>query len=172
MEVVMGPDSIREQTICRMVDEYQLALLRACYVCLHDRQLAEDAVQETFIKAYKTLDSFRGECSEKTWLMRIAVNTCRDMLRSKWFRHLDRRITPDELPEAATQSAAEDVELTLSVMHLPQKYREVTLLYYYENMTMMEIAEALGVSQSTISTRLLRARARLRQTLEGGRNDE
>ena len=172
MEVVTGPDSILEQTICRMVDEYQTALLRACYVCLHDRQLAEDAVQETFIKAYKTLDTFRGECGEKTWLMKVAVNTCRDMLRSKWFRHLDRRVTPDELPEAATQPEAEDMALTLSVMNLPQKYREVTLLYYYENMTMVEIAEALGVSQSTVSTRLTRARARLRQTLEGGRNDE
>lgn len=170
MGVVEAPDSIREQALCRLVDQYQTALLRMCYVYLHDAALAEDAVQETYLKAYKVLDAFRGESSEKTWLMRIAINTCRDMLRSAWFRHLDRRVTPDSLPEASQPPQAEDAELTLTVMQMPPKFREVVLLYYYQDMTMTEIAGALGVSQSTVSARLGRAHSKLHAVLERGRS--
>lgn len=170
MEVVKGPDGIREQTLYRLVDEYQTALLRMCYVYLHDTALAEDAVQETYLKAYKALDTFRGESSEKTWLMRIAINTCRDMLRSTWFRHLDRRVTPEDLPDTTLQPQAEDLDLTLAVMQLPAKFKEVVLLYYYQDMTTTEIANALGVSQSTVSARLKRARSKLRMMLERGRS--
>ena len=104
--------------------------------------------------------------------MRIAINTCRDMRRSAWFRNLDRRITPDQLPEAVMQPQEEDVELTMAVMKLSQKLKEAILLYYYQNMSTQEIATTLGVGQSTVSTRLKQARAALRKTLEGGRIDE
>ena len=69
-----------EETLTRMVGEWQLPLLRTCCAVLGSEDLAKDAVQETFLKAYRGPPSFRGECSEKTWLMRIAVNVCRDML--------------------------------------------------------------------------------------------
>ena len=168
MEVVMGPDSVREQQLCRMIDRYQTSLLRLCYMQLHDTALAEDAVQETFLKAYKAMAGFRADCAEKTWLMHIAVNTCRDMRRSAWMKHLDRRITPEQMPEPAVPPNEADVSLTLEVMQLPQRHREVILLYYYENMTVEEIAQALGVSKSTVSARLARGRENLRQVLEGG----
>ena len=61
---------------------WEKSLLRMCYAYLGDMALSEDAVQETFLKAYRALDSFRGEAAEKTWLMRIAINTCKDMRRS------------------------------------------------------------------------------------------
>ena len=110
--------------------------------------------------------AFRGDCSEKTWLMRIAVNVCRDMLRSAWFRHLDRRITLEQLPEPIAQPSEEDCFLTVEVMRLPQKYREAVLLYYYEAMTTDEIAQALGVAKSTVSARLEQGRQALRKALE------
>ena len=65
-----------------LIDLYGDAILRLCILYLGDRQLAEDAFQETFLKAWEKWDGFRGESSVKTWLTRIAVNTCRDMLRS------------------------------------------------------------------------------------------
>ena len=74
----METDVSREQELARLVDAYQSSLRRMCCAILRDRTLAEDAVQETFLKAYKALDTFRKESSEKTWLMRIAINTCRD----------------------------------------------------------------------------------------------
>ena len=82
----------RAQRLVDMVDRYQAQLLRLCYLVLHDTMLAEDAVQETFLKAYRAMGRFRGDCQEKTWLMRIAINTCRDMRRSAWLRHTDRSV--------------------------------------------------------------------------------
>jgi len=167
MSVVKGPDSEREAIIRRMIDEHQTSLLRMCYLYLHDVQLAEDAVQETFIKAVRTLDSFRGEASMKTWLTRIAIRTCCDMRRGFWFRRMDRRFTPEMLPDQGQMPDEEEQSLTLAVMNLPQKMREVIILYYYQDMTVNEIAGALGVTQSTVSYRLKSARERLRTELEG-----
>ena len=65
MEVVTGPDFVHTQTLNRLVEQYQTDLLRMCYLYLHDAELARDAVQETYLKAYRALDSFRGECGEK-----------------------------------------------------------------------------------------------------------
>ena len=76
MEAIKDPDSRRDQTIERLITQYQTSLLRLCYVQLQDQALAEDAVQETFLKAYKGFDSFRGDSSEKTWLTRIADQNC------------------------------------------------------------------------------------------------
>lgn len=167
MSIVMGPDNEKELTIRRMIDEHQTALLRLCYLYLHDVQLAEDAVQETFIKAARTLEKFRGESSEKTWLTRIAMRTCCDMRRSFWFRRMDRRITPEMLPEPAQDTAEDESALTIAVMNLPQKEREAILLYYYQDMNVSEIADVLGVTQPTVSYRLRRAREKLRRELEG-----
>lgn len=117
----MEKPSEADAVLNRLVEQYQTALRRMCYMMLRDEELAKDAVQETFLKAYRNIGIFRGDCSEKTWLMRIAVNTCRDVKRSAWFRMLDRRITPDDLPEPAVQPAEGAVELTMEIMRLPPK---------------------------------------------------
>lgn len=168
MEVVMGSDSIREEQLLRIMTQYERELLRMCYVYLRDASLAEDAVQETFLKAYKNLASFHGESSEKTWVMRIAINTCKDMRRASWFRYVDRNITLDNIPEATIAFTPEDDLLTAEIMRLPRKLMEVVLLYYYQGMTVKEIGQSLGIAASSVSTRLKRARGRLRIALEGG----
>ena len=171
MEAVKDPDSRRDQTIERLITQHQTSLLRLCYVQLQDQTLAEDAVQETFLKAYKGFDSFRGDSSEKTWLTRIAVNTCRDFQRGGWFKHTDRRVTPDMLPVGTVQPDTEDLDLSLAVMKLPRKMREAILLYYYQDMSTEEIAETLGIAQSSVSNRLRRGREKLRKLLEGRDQD-
>jgi RNA polymerase sigma-70 factor (ECF subfamily) len=171
MEAVKDPDSRRDQTIERLITQYQTSLLRLCYVQLQDQALAEDAVQETFLKAYKGFDSFRGDSSEKTWLTRIAVNTCRDFQRGGWFKHTDRRVTPDMLPVGTVQPDTEDLDLSLAVMKLPRKMREAILLYYYQDMSTEEIAETLDIAQSSVSNRLRRGREKLRKLLEGRDQD-
>ena len=171
MTAVKDPDSRRDQVIERLITEYQTPLLRLCYIQLRDRALAEDAVQETFMKAYRGFDSFRGESSEKTWLCRIAVNVCRDFERGSWFRHTARRVTPDMLPEAAEPPAERDIDLTLAIMALPRKLREAVILYYYQDMGTGEIADALGIAQSSVSNRLKRGREKLRKALEGRDQD-
>ena len=171
MEAVKDPDSRLDQTIEKLILQYQTPLLRLCFIQLQDRALAEDAVQETFLKAYKSFAQFRGECSEKTWLTRIAVNTCRDFQRGGWFRHTDRRVTPEMLPIGEVQPETEDLDLSLAVMKLPRKLREAILLYYYQDMSTEEIAEALGIAQSSVSSRLQRSREKLRKLLEGRDQD-
>lgn len=157
----------REKRLTRLVEAHQGLLLRICYVKLADAELARDAVQETFLKACRALDDFRGEASERTWLIRIAANTCRSMKRSGWLRHNDRRITPEDLPLAADVTPDEDVDLMCAVMALPEKLREVILLCYWQNMSVTEIARALGLGQPAVSGRLARARTKLRALLEG-----
>ena len=151
----------------RLVLQYQQPLLRTCFLYLRDRTLAEDAVQETFLKAYRSLASFRGECSEKTWLMKIAMNTCCDLRRAHRLRSIDPRRIPELLPQAAEPFAPAEEELVTQVIQLPRKLREVILLYYYQDMTVTEIAVSLGISQSSVSGRLKRARGKLRTLLEG-----
>lgn len=165
------PDPARARALERLVGQYRPALLRMCCLLLQDAQLAEDAVQETFLKAYRAMDSFRGESSEKTWLTRIAANTCRDMQRTPWFRRTDRRVTPDMLPEQTAPAAERDIDLTIALMNLPARLRTPIVLYYYDGMDTKEIAQLLGIAQPTVSSRLKRGRAQLRGLLEGGGAD-
>ena len=91
MQGIKAPDPGIEQQFCDLVNTYQTQLLRMCYLHLQDKGLAEDAVQETFLKAYRALPAYRGESNIKTWLMRIAINSCRDAQRSGWWKHISRR---------------------------------------------------------------------------------
>ena len=165
MGVVKDPDN--EQTLNRLISEYERDLLRLCCVYLRDASLAQDAVQETFLKAYRGLDSFRRESSERTWLVHIAMNVCRDMRRSAWFRYVDRRVALEKLPLIAQDASDVSVALMTEIMRLPRREMEAVWLYYYEDMKLREIADALGVTTSAVGIRLSRARDRLRKALEG-----
>ena len=162
------PDGVilSEMELERLVDQYGDGLLRVCLLYLKDYALAEDAVQETFWKAYRAMEGFRGEANPKTWLARIAMNTCRDMLRTSWFKRVDRRVDPNTLPPAIIQPSETESELSLAIMNLPRKLRETILLYYYHDMSTVEIASVLGIAQPTVSSRLKRGREKLRTLLE------
>lgn len=160
-----------EDQFTALMEQYEKEILNICFIYLQDLSLAEDALQETFLKAFKNLYRFRGECSKKTWLMRIAINTCKDIRRGAWYRFVNRKIALESLPAQAAQSKAENVFITLAIMELPSKEREVILLHYYENMTVTEVAQALGISCAAVSKRLKRARQKLQLVLKGGADD-
>ena len=173
MSMELSPDAVRPaQELDRLVEQYQVAVLRTCYLYLHDRSQAEDAVQETFLKVYRNLGSFRGECSEKNWIMKIAMRVCYDMNRSGWARFFNRRVTPEMLPEASVPFEELDDALASAMMRLPLRLREVILLYYYQGLTVNEIAEVLGITQPSVSNRLKRGRDKLKTALEGRELDE
>lgn len=172
MQGIKAPDPNAEQVFTELVDTYQTSLLRMCYLNLQDIGLAEDAVQETFIKAYRALSSFQNESSLKTWLMKIAINTCRDMQRGSWWKHINRAVTLDQLNSAILPVSDDVISLNMEIAKLPMKLREVVLLYYYEDMTTEEIADALGVAPSTVSSRLKKAREKLRLAMKGVYFDE
>lgn len=168
MNTAKGPDSVKEQWLTALMDQYEKTIYRLCCAYLQDASLAQDAAQETFVKAYRHKEGFRGSSSEKTWLMRIAINTCKDMRRQSWFRFVDRSVTPEDLPEPASPMTTEQAELWQQVTALPRKYKEVVLLYYDQGMTMSEVAESLGIPRRTVSDRLKRAREALRMAMEEG----
>ena len=172
MSVVKSPDKLREEKLHQMIDKYEKDLIRMCCAYLRDLSMAEDAVQETFLKAYKGLDSFKGNSSEKTWLIRIAINVCNDMRRNSWFRFIDQKIDVERLQIPKWEQNDVSISLMMEIMRLPRKYMEAILLYYYEDMKVAEIAEMLGISDTVISRRLKKAREMLKGMLEGVDLDE
>ena len=142
------------------------SLLRLCFLYLRDRQLAEDAVQEAFLKAYRALPTFRGDSSAKTWLTRIAVNVCKSAL------HRERPLPLSDAPEGSYEAQFRDDTVLQAVCALPQKLREVVLLYYFQELSTPEIARMLHLPRNVITARLSRARAQLKTDLKGWYFDE
>ena len=154
----------------RLVTEYGDGLLRVCFMYLKDYASAEDAVQETFLRAYKNFASFEGRSSEKTWLTSIAINVCKNMLRSPWHK---RNMGEEALQKLRTEDPSmPDPTVSRAVMRLPEEQRTAVVLYYVQEMKIREIAEVLKVPTQTISSRLSRAREKLRAELKGWYFDE
>ena len=155
-----------EDGFARLIDDWGDRLLRLCTLYLGDVHLAEDAVQETLLKAWRNAARFRGGGSEMTWATRIAINVCKSYLRSPWN---GRRAPADELDKLFTDTGDPQVDDTLprAIMALSRPYREVIILYYYQELKAREIADILHVDVSTITARLSRARKQLREALGG-----
>jgi len=158
------------QVLERMMTLYGDPLKRTCLVYLKNDALAQDACQECFIKAYRALEKGHGPepDREKAWLMRIAVNTCRDYARSRWFRQSKQQVPLDNLSLSADSTDQEAWEMTDAIAHLAPKLREAVLLYYYQGLTMAEVASACSVTTASIHRRLRKAEALLRHMLTGG----
>lgn len=156
----------RREWLNQAITRWEKQILHLCFAYLGDTALAEDAVQETFFKAWKHYGDFRGEAGEKTWLMRIAMNTCRDLLKSSWARNTDRSVTPDLLPEGSVPFEERDDTVTRAVMSLPPKLREATLLRWYQGLSLEEMTRVLHLPRSTVNYRLKKAKTMLKGKLE------
>lgn len=172
MGKVLVPDNAREQELARMMRLYGDGLVGLCSALLKDAHLAQDVVQETFVKAWLRMDDLRGgERSEKAWLTRIAINLCRDQQRTRWLRTVEKK--PElEQPSmwcAPPNEAAADVMEALG--QLKPRYREVLALHYLENLSAEELGEMLGLSPSAVYRRLKKAKFQLKQLLKGWEND-
>lgn len=159
----------RDETLAEWLAQYGDLINRTCCLYLGDRVLAEDAAQDVFLRAWRSMAQFEGRnnASPRTWLVRIAINTCRNYRRTAWFRRTDRSITPEDLP---LPSETEDRTLLLTVQALPERERQIVILRYYHGMSLEEAAETLGWSRSTAYHRLQKALRALRieMTDEGG----
>lgn len=151
-----------------MMNKYGDNILRICYIYLKDRHLAEDAFQETFIMVYRKYNTFKGESSEITWIMRIAINICKNHLRTSW---LKRVVLMDQSAFENYIVKAEEYErpmLLEEIMKLKPIYKEVIFLFYYLQLNVAEIANVLKTKESTITVRLSRARDQLKYSIERG----
>lgn len=161
--------------IRRLMEQYGNDVLRTAYMYLKNRQSAEDAYQEVFIKVYDKFGRFRGESSEKTWVLTITMNVCRDMLRGSWLKRVllsDKPGTGSTGADLADKIVKKDESRLLfdKVLSLPTAYKEVILLYYYHEYDTPEIAGILGIAEGTVRSRLHRGREIMKAEL-GGRMD-
>lgn len=160
-------DAEREALLTAWVDRYSDSLLRMCFISLRDWALAEDALQETFIKAWRAMPQHEHSPirNERAWLSRIAVNVCRDLRRTRWMRHVDAAQALEMLPPSQLAVEPEDRTLLLDILAMPEKYRQVLILYHYQRLTMREVAQVLGADVSTVHARLKKAEGMLRREL-------
>lgn len=136
---------------------YRLALSQSG--TMHD---AEDITNEVFLKYISSNKDFESEEHIKAWLIRVTINRTKSLFTNSWFKKtvpLEESI-PADMPE-------DESEVYCAVMKLPQKYRAVIHLFYYEDLKTAEIADTLNIKESTVRSQLLRARAMLKQFLEG-----
>lgn len=170
MANISVPKNENEFDIKNLMNTYGDALLRLCFLYLHDFHLAEDAVQETFIKVYKNMGKFRGESDIKTWLTSIAVNECKSLLRKSKYKNWFFNMELDETIKYYDKVF--DDTVIRAICDLKPKYKEVILLFYYQELKAKEIALVLGISESAVTVRLTRARTELRKSLKGWYFDE
>ncbi len=156
----------RQAWLGEAIGRWERPMLRLCFSYLGDTALAEDAVQETFFKAWKNYGKFRGEAEERTWLTRIAINTCKDLLKCAWTRNTDRSVIPETLPDGPASWDEWDDTVTRAVLALSPELKEVTLLHWYQCMTLKEIQKVLRIPRSTINYRLKKSKAILKRELE------
>ena len=168
----------RQASLEALMREYGDDVLRMACLYVKDIHIAEDMFQETFLKAGENLDTFEGRSSAKTWLLSIAMNTCRDYLKSAYHR----RVVPmfDYVGEQADggsdferiERAEEARTVKDAVLALPEAFREVVLCVYFREMSMEETASELGISVGTVKSRLSRAKEKLKIVLERRLSDE
>lgn len=158
-------DTERSQRMADMMNCYGTDIKRFCLLQLRDVSQAEDAAQDVFIKAWRALSAFRGDSSEKTWLLRIAANTCRDYQRTGWFRFMDRSVTPEDM-ERGTAFVFPDDSLSKAITALPAALRQAVTLRYFEELSIRDMALVLRVSEATAKRRVRKANALLKRQLK------
>lgn len=160
-----------------IMEHYGERLTKLSYNYLKDWNLAEDVVQDVFITCYQQHDRIHRITSFKSWIYRITINRCKDVLKSASFKKvminssLFQLFTSKDLtPELAMIKRSEEEELSLCVLALPVKYREVMILHYYEGLAIQDIQEILKLNQNTVKTRLNRGREKLKNLIERSEN--
>ena len=138
---------------------------RLCYISLRNSDDVEDAVQSIFLKFLKSNKTFKDHGHEKAWFIVTTRNYCRDILRSWW---KSQRIDLDALPELTYWDNIEHSrEVLTKLLKLPEKYKTVLYLYYFEEYSIKEISNLLKRKESTIQTQLSRGRDLLKIDLGG-----
>jgi RNA polymerase sigma-70 factor, ECF subfamily len=157
-----------------LVHKYQDQIYNLCCYMLSDPDLAQDAAQDTFLKAYRRLKDFRGECAFYSWLYRIAVNTCLDERRKSHQPPEHAEPTPplDEIPSQAPladrlyQSKETAHAIRVALQKLPDGLRSAIVLKEMEGLSYEEIADALRISVGTVKSRISRAREEMKHLLK------
>lgn len=150
--------------VSALIEQYGNMILRIAYTYLKSKTDAEDAVQDVFLYILEKKPVFHDESHRKFWIIRATVNTCKNRLNTFWNRN---KCSIDDVAEIAVWDEYNTGSSVLkAVMTLPEKFRIVIYMYYYEEYSTPEIAELLGKSEATVRSHLHRARAKLKELLK------
>jgi RNA polymerase sigma-70 factor (ECF subfamily) len=151
----------------RYFKEYYSMIYRVAFSQLKNHADAEDITQEMFIKIIKSEDEFESAEHEKAWIIRAAINMCRDLLKSGWHKSF---VGLDEVPEQEKayydNPYVKTDDILWQVLQLPEKFRNCIYLFYYEDNSIKEIAQILEMPENTVKTNLRRGRELLKKMLK------
>ncbi len=151
------------QSVQELFERYQNNLYAAAFNICKNAEDAKDVVQDTFIQYYSLKKEFDSEQHIRAWLLRVAINKAKNANRTFWRKN---KVPLEEYMETLTFETPESEELFETVMNLPEKYRIVIHLFYYEDYTVREIADILKISESNVKVRLSRGRVLLKEKLQ------
>lgn len=148
----------------RAVEQYADTVRRVCFLHLKNYSEVEDVFQEVFLKYIIHDKPFESYAHEKSWLIRVSVNCCKDVLKS-FFRNKVSSLEDIDIEPFYIQEYSK--EILDAVLKLPDKYRDIIYLFYYEGYTAVEIAKILNKSENTVYTWLSRTKVKLKDILGG-----
>lgn len=151
------------QSLEELIEAYQKSLYAAAFNICRNTDDANDVVQDTFIQYYTTKKQFQDEEHLKAWLLRVAINRAKDISHSFWKKN---RLSIEDYADAVPFESREETGLFEAVMRLPEKYREVIHLYYYEDLSIKETARILRITEGSVKMRLSRGRSFLRDVFK------
>ncbi|MEC1179813.1 sigma-70 family RNA polymerase sigma factor [Metasolibacillus meyeri] len=157
-----------QETLEQAIHTHYTMLLKLAYTYVKNREMAQDIVQDVCEKAVEKEESFRAEASYKTYLIRMTINRSYDYLRSwKYKQHVLMQSFHLDTPEQRALKRDTETQLGLAILKLKPIYREIIVLYYYEDFSIPEISAILTIPEGTVKTRLKRAREQLKKKLGG-----
>ncbi len=168
LQLVQRAKSGDPEAFSELVKRHQHIIFNVAYRFMRDVALAEDMAQEAFLKAYRLLKGFRGECSFSTWMYRVACSVCLTELNRRK-RRGEVELTPANLNATAVQpSDSFDIpeQIRRCVTKLPDRYATIITLYYLQGVSYEEIAEVMSIPMGTLKTWMFRARKQLRKIVE------
>jgi RNA polymerase sigma factor (sigma-70 family) len=148
----------------RVIDKYGDTVKRICILHLKNQADTEDVFQTVFLKFLLKDTEFESEEHEKAWFIRVTINACKDLIKS-FFRK--NTVSLDEVMECPAELSEDNAEVLEAVLSLPEKYKDVVYLHYYEGYTAPQISEMLGKKVNSVYTLLTRARTILKEKLGG-----
>lgn len=179
VETLSGKDLVNrisedsEAVIEEILEAYGNKILKLCFVQLGNKEEAEDATQEVFLKVFNNLKRYNGESSMYTWIYRITINTCFDILKKRKKHtfedislYLD-FIKDSKETEEAIISSLTSQNIIDALMRITEKYRILLYMFYFEELKISQIAFILQEKENTIKTRLKRGKNALRRIIEG-----
>ena len=160
----------KEEAYRQLIEKYGNKLLRTCYLILKDKEEAEDVVQETFIKVFNKIDTFKEQSGFYTWIYAIAINLTRDRMRMKQdFLELKDEWIGNDNVESLVEINIDRELLRKEIFSLNSLYREVLVLFYFDELSIKEISSLLNEKEGTIKSKLSRGRNILKEgLLKGG----